>query len=130
MSLLHKGLENEIQYSVSNKKPCIACFTGNQANYLLIRMEGRERKNFCKLCMPCGPFSEASWSGVRCIFLIIDDYSCKTFCYCLKYKDEVTEAFKEFQTWVSNEKNKNKLNFRSNNVTEFINSENDKIFKD
>ena len=49
----------------------------------------------------------------------IDDYSCKTWIYFLKNKDEVFENFKEFKTLVENLSKKRIKTLRSDNGGEF-----------
>jgi hypothetical protein len=50
----------------------------------------------------CGPMSSTSLSGYVYYVSFIDDYSCKTWVYFLKSKDEVLEKFKEFKALVEN----------------------------
>jgi hypothetical protein len=50
----------------------------------------------------CGPMPSTSLSG--CVYYVsfIDDYSCKTWVYFLKSKDEVFRKFKEFKPLIEN----------------------------
>jgi hypothetical protein len=50
----------------------------------------------------CGPIPSTSLSGYVYYVTFIDDYSCKTWVYFLKLKDEVFEKFKEFKALVEN----------------------------
>jgi hypothetical protein len=50
----------------------------------------------------CGPMSEASLSGYVYYVSFIDDYSCKTWIYLLKSKNEVFGKLKEFKALVEN----------------------------
>ena len=60
----------------------------------------------------------------------IDDYSCKTWIYFLKKKDEVFERFKEFKALVEN-LSENRINIlRSCNGGEFTSSEFNEYYKE
>jgi transposase InsO family protein len=50
----------------------------------------------------CGPMPSTSLSGYVYYVSFIDDYSCKTWVYFLKSKDEVLVLFKEFKALVVN----------------------------
>ena len=50
----------------------------------------------------CGPMSTMSLSGYAYYVSFIDDYSCKTWIYLLKEKNEVFEKFKECKALVEN----------------------------
>ena len=51
--------------------------------------------------------SATSLSGYVYYVSFIDDYSCKTWIYFLKSKDDVFEKFKEFKALVENLSEKN-----------------------
>jgi hypothetical protein len=50
----------------------------------------------------CGPMPSSSISGYVYYVSFIDDYSCKTWIYFLKTKDEVFSNFKEFKALIQN----------------------------
>jgi hypothetical protein len=50
----------------------------------------------------CGPMSTTSLRGYVYFVSFIDDYSCKTWIYLLKAKNEVFGKFKEFKALVEN----------------------------
>jgi transposase InsO family protein len=50
----------------------------------------------------CGPMPSSSISGYVYYVSFIDDYSCKTWIYFLKSKDEVFNKFKEFKALIEN----------------------------
>ena len=50
----------------------------------------------------CGPMSATSLSGYVYYVSFIDDFSCKTWIYFLKGKNEVFIKFKEFKALVEN----------------------------
>ena len=67
----------------------------------------------------CGPMLATSLSKYVYYVSFIDDFSCKTWIYLLKGKDEVLSKFKEFKALVENSA-KNKINIlRSDNRGEF-----------
>ena len=51
----------------------------------------------------CGPFCMNTHSGKRYLLTFIDDYSRKTFIYCLVVKNETLGKFKEFKASIENE---------------------------
>jgi hypothetical protein len=50
----------------------------------------------------CGPMPSSSISGYVYYVSFFDDYSCKTWIYFLKTKDEVFSKFKEFKALIEN----------------------------
>ena len=71
----------------------------------------------------CGLMSTTSLSGYVYYVFFIDDYSCKTWIYFLKSKDEVFGKFKEFKALVENLSEKNIKTLRSDNGGEFSSNE-------
>jgi transposase InsO family protein len=71
----------------------------------------------------CGPMPSTSIGGYVYYVSFIDDYSCKTWVYFLKSKDEVFGKFKEFKALIENlSKRKIKI-LRSNNGGEYTSKE-------
>ncbi|KAK2575254.1 hypothetical protein KPH14_001337, partial [Odynerus spinipes] len=101
MDLLQKGLATGIKFNNSDRKSCISCVMGKQTR-LPFSHTGRQRA--CELLEllyadVCGPINDASWSGAKYIFVLVDDFSSMTFGYFMKNKSEVVKAFIEFKTW-------------------------------
>jgi transposase InsO family protein len=71
----------------------------------------------------CGPMSVASLSGYVYYVSFIDDYSCKTWIYLLKAKNEVFGKFKEFKALVENLTERKIKTLRSYNGGEFTSEE-------
>jgi hypothetical protein len=71
----------------------------------------------------CGLMSTTSISGYVYYVSFIDDYSCKTWIYLLKVKNEVFGKFKEFKALVENLKERNINTLRSENGGEFTSEE-------
>ena len=63
----------------------------------------------------CGPMQTTPLSGYVYYASFIDDYSCKTWIYFLKKKDEVFDNFKEFKDIVENVFKKRIKTLRSDN---------------
>lgn len=57
---------------------------------------------------------------VICTVTFIDDYSCKTWIYFLKLKNEVFEKFREFKVHVENATGKTIKTLRSDNGGEYV----------
>jgi len=67
----------------------------------------------------CGPMVATSLSEYVYYVTFIDDYSRKSWIYCLKAKDEVLSKFKEFKAVVENHSEKKIKTLRSDNGGEF-----------
>ena len=50
----------------------------------------------------CGPMSCSSLTGYVYYVYFIDDFSCNTWIYFLKIKNEVFSKFKEYKSFVEN----------------------------
>jgi transposase InsO family protein len=71
----------------------------------------------------CGPMSSASLSRYVNYVSFIGDFSCKTWIYFLKDKNEVFNKFKEFKELVENLSEKKIKISRSDNGGEFTSDE-------
>ncbi|UYV76012.1 hypothetical protein LAZ67_13002147, partial [Cordylochernes scorpioides] len=69
----------------------------------------------------CGPMPHQSLGGSKYFFVLVDDFSRRTFIYFLKNKDETLGKFEEFKTRVENELNLKIKDVRTDNGTEFTN---------
>jgi transposase InsO family protein len=67
----------------------------------------------------CGPMPSSSISGYVYYVSFIDDYSCKTWIYFLKSKDEVFSKFKEFKALIENLFERNIKILKSDNGGEY-----------
>lgn len=74
----------------------------------------------------CGPMQISSCSGMRYFVTFTDDYSRMSYVYFLKSKNEVFDKFREYKALVENQSGKKIKVFRSDNGTEYVNSQ----FKD
>jgi hypothetical protein len=71
----------------------------------------------------CGPMPSASISRYVYYVSFIDDYSCKTWVYFLKSKDEVFSKFKEFKALIENLSKRNIKILWSDNGGEYTSKE-------
>jgi hypothetical protein len=71
----------------------------------------------------CSPIPSTSLSGYVYYVSFIDDYSCKTWVYFLKSKDEVLGKFKEFKALVENLSERKIKILRSDNGGEYTSNE-------
>jgi hypothetical protein len=78
----------------------------------------------------CGPMPPSSISGYVYYVSFIDDYSCKTWVYFLKSKDEVFNKFKEFKALIENLFERNIKILRSDNGGEYTSKEFVNLCKD
>ncbi|UYV75826.1 hypothetical protein LAZ67_13001452 [Cordylochernes scorpioides] len=69
----------------------------------------------------CGPMPYQSLGGSKYFFVLVDDFSRRTFIYFLKNKDETLGKFEEFKARVENELNLKIKDVRTDNGTEFTN---------
>ncbi|UYV82191.1 hypothetical protein LAZ67_21001303 [Cordylochernes scorpioides] len=69
----------------------------------------------------CGPMTNKCLGGSRYFFVLVDDFSRRTFVYFLKTKDETFDRFRDFKARVENELNLKIKDVRTDNRTEFIN---------
>ncbi|UYV80925.1 hypothetical protein LAZ67_19002198 [Cordylochernes scorpioides] len=68
-----------------------------------------------------GPMPYQSLGGSKYFFVLVDDFSRRTFIYFLKNKDETLGKFEEFKARVENELNLKIKDLRTDNGTEFTN---------
>lgn len=71
----------------------------------------------------CGPTENVSLGGAKYFFTLNDDHSRKTFVYFFKAKFKVTKAFANFKSMVENETDKRIKIIRSDNGTDYCNTE-------
>lgn len=77
----------------------------------------------------CGPMEVTSLGGSRYFMILEDDYTRMCFGYFLKNKVEAFETFKEFKSYVENQKGKKIKTFRSDQGTEFNNKQFNSYYK-
>lgn len=131
MALLRKGLATGVDYTQTDRIPCVSCINGKLTRQPFSHV-GRQRANQPLELLHadlCGPMQQKSFSGAQYVFVIVDDYTAMTFVHCLKHKSDVTQAFKEFKVWVENQVGKKIKTLRTDNGREFINYNLEKFLK-
>ena len=78
----------------------------------------------------CRSMSIASISGSMYYVSFIDDFSCKTWIYFLKTKDEVFSRFQEFKALVENQTWKKIKVLRSDNGGDYTSKEFESFYKE
>lgn len=113
------------------KVPCISCVKGKQHRSKFPESTFRANKILHLIHSDlCGPMQTPSVGGAKYFLTFIDDYSRKSFVYFLKSKDEVTQTFKEFKSFVENQTDNRIKMIRTDNGREYVNHELEKVFKD
>jgi transposase InsO family protein len=67
----------------------------------------------------CGPVTPATIAGNQYLFVLVDDYSRKTWVYLITHKDDAVLRFQEFVVMVERESGRKVKAVRSDNGTEF-----------
>ena len=66
-----------------------------------------------------GPMRQESWGGARYLFVLVDDFSRKSWVILLKQKSDVEARLKEWKALVENESGESMVKFRTDNGGEF-----------
>lgn len=125
-----KSLSIGITFSDTSIQTCLPCIQEKQAR-LPFHFQGKKAVGVLDLVHGdvVGPMEVESLGGSRYLFTLVDDASSKMFCYFLKSKDQVFEMFQDFKNMVENQTNRRIKVFRSDNGTEFVNKQMEKLFK-
>lgn len=78
----------------------------------------------------CGPMQVSSTSGMRYFITFTDDYTRMSHVYFMKNKHEVFEKFREYKALVENQSGKKIKVFRSDNGTEYVNTQFKEYFRE
>ena len=62
---------------------------------------------------------QQSWGGARYLFVLVDDFSRKSWVILLKQKSDVEARLKEWKALVENESGESMVKFRTDNGGEF-----------
>jgi hypothetical protein len=110
---------------------CKGCAQGKNVKNPFPKSESKE-KGILELIHSniCGPIPSTSLSGYVYYVSFIDNYSCKTWVYLLKSKDEVFGKFKEFKALIENISERKIKILRSYNGGEYTSKEFVRFCKD
>jgi transposase InsO family protein len=130
MKNLHKLLKGEHILALTNvhfekDRVCSACQAGKQVS------SHHPHKNIMTTDRPLellhmdlfDPIAYISIGGSKYCLVIVDDYSCFTWVFFLQEKSQTQETLKGFLTWAQNEFKLRIKKIRSDNGTEFKNSQ-------
>jgi transposase InsO family protein len=129
MKNLHKLLKGEhilgLNVHFEKDRICNACQAGKQVGV------HHPHKNIMTTDMPLellhmdlfGSIAYISISGSKYCLVIVDDYSCFTWVFFLQEKSQTQETLKRFLRWAQNEFGLRIKKIRSDNGTEFKNSQ-------
>lgn len=104
-SMHDKKLVNGLPPMKEIPKVCEVCNIGKQHREIIPKKSQWRAAEKLKLIHAdlCGPISPTSHSGKRYIFLLIDDFSRKSWIYLLSEKNEAFDTFKIFKALVEKE---------------------------
>lgn len=109
---------------------CVSCSKGKQSRDPFKHV-GSRAKGLLDIVHSdlCGPMENVSIGGARYALLLIDDYSRMTHIYFLKSKADVYDSFVTYKNMVENQLQRRIKIFRSDNGTEYCNSQFQLLFK-
>jgi hypothetical protein len=112
------------EFKVDHEGVCKGCAQEKNINNPFPKSNNKE-KGILELIHSdvCGPMPSTSLSEYVYYVSFIDDYSCKTWVYLLKSKDEVLGKFKEFKALVENISERKIKILRSNKGGEYNSNE-------
>jgi hypothetical protein len=119
------------EFKVDHEGACKGCAQGKNINNHFPKSDSKA-EGILDLVHSnvCGPMPSTSLS--RCVYCVsfIDDYSCKSWVYFLKSKDEVLGKFKEFKALVENLSERKIKILRLDNEGEYTSNEFEIFCKD
>jgi transposase InsO family protein len=121
-----KDMVSGISFRDVNQEPCARCCEGKQCvKKFPKRKKPKRAKELLELVHSdlAGPIEVESWGGNRYFLIFVDDFSRKVFGYAIKSKTEVFAKFKAFKAFAENQTGKKIKKLRSDNGTEYTNTE-------
>jgi hypothetical protein len=97
-----KALIGLSEFNVDHEGVCNGCAQGKNIKNPFLKRDNKEGVLELINSYVCGPIPSTSISGYVYYVSFIDDYSCKTWVYFLKSKDEVFGKFEELQALIEN----------------------------
>ncbi|KAM0052455.1 putative RNA-directed DNA polymerase [Helianthus debilis subsp. tardiflorus] len=117
-------LKDSLDVKSVEHSPCEVCHRSKQVRvpFPLSEHKSKELGDLIHLDL-WGPYKVASYEGYKYFLTVVDDFTRTVWCYMLKNKVEVFENLKYFYELVLTQFKKKVEMFRSDNGTEFINSQ-------
>lgn len=102
---------------------CTQCMEGKQARLPFNHVGSRATRPLELIHSDlCGPMENSSFAGMKYFITYIDDFTRMVHVYLLKDKLNILESFKDFKAKVENELNHRILKLRTDNGTEYCNT--------
>ncbi|KAJ0575491.1 putative RNA-directed DNA polymerase [Helianthus annuus] len=117
-------LKDSLDVKSVEHSPCEVCHRSKQVRvpFPLSEHKSKELGDLIHLDL-WGPYKVSSYEGYKYFLTVVDDFTRTVWCYMLKNKVEVFENLKYFYELVLTQFKKKVKMFRSDNGTEFINSQ-------
>jgi hypothetical protein len=112
-------------------KICVNCMAGKQHMECFPKSTLHRAPQVLELIHTdlVGPFKAASLSGSRYFIVFTDDFSCKSWVYFMKQKEESFQKFREFKAQVENETYYSIITLRSDSGGEYMSHEFNNYYK-
>lgn len=119
-----------VKFTSNSNQKCIVCVQGKQSRAPFNEI-GKRAENLLDLIHSdvLGPLKIKSTGGARFLVTFIDDYSRKVFLIPIKQKSDVFSEFVKFKNLVENQCSRKIKVFRSDNGTEYVNKQFEKLFE-
>ena len=103
LPIVRKVMTGLLELQIEHEGVCKGCAQGNNAKNPYPKSDSKAKGILDIIHIDiCRPMKTISLRGCVYYASFIDEYSCKTWIYFLKKKDEVFERFKEFKSLVEN----------------------------
>jgi hypothetical protein len=126
MNLLKSEMSTGIDYNNNDKgESCVACIEGKLTRSSFPKKSEHRASGKLELVHTdlCGPMRVESHNGAKYMLTFTDDFTRFSHGYFLKSKTEVLSIFKQYKALVENESGCHIKRLRSDNGTEYVNSE-------
>ena len=121
--------KNFLKFSIQSNNTCPICPLAKQHRLPFSTSEISSKKPFDLIhCDIWGRYKYSSLSGAHYFLTIVDDYTCFTWIFLMKHKDEAQPLIKHLFSYVSTQFESHIKNFRSDNGGEFLSLQS--FFKD
>jgi transposase InsO family protein len=123
--IILQGLATGIPSFKVTPQLCQACHEGKQARECFPRSSNSWASKPLQLIHTdlCGPLLVLSLAKTEYFLLFTDDYSCKSWIYFLKTKDQAFEKLKHFKAMIENQTDQKIITLQSDRGGEFLSHE-------